>query len=668
MSKNLVNREDPYENRVDTAEGLALCNFAKTYLSNILTDGYTSLRAWYGAADHLRDLDTLNRRIECEGISFLVDLLPSLFDSFLLVLEGGVPVYTGFRSRNGVPVFLRRLFSLVQDSSVTSETQARAMEILYSICVAFKKLRGEPDRDSLQRNWEAFVDVEAEIGCINLDDDELQPILNNYQRACERYAGTLDYQSKAFVPRPGPGAVVGNIARSLRYSPHVMYTQLDEVFPYDEWFYSHPWDLVGESRNYKRLIEQKVSEPISQYLCVPKTFRKWRGICKEANETQFLQQAVRRLMMVSIRRYYYKNLPLEDQSVHAHYAKRASYNRKSATIDESEASDRILRRLVQRGFSQTEFWKYLDALSTRTIMRPKWAKGGKKFLRTHKFAPMGSAICFPVMSLIHLFLIQAIIEEHHKIDADGSYITYSTRRSLASQVSVYGDDIVLPSAVVPLIYYWLPKFGMKINQTKSFVHSHFRESCGCHAYKGVDITPVYLKYTPSQTTTDTMAPKALVSLLSNESLLHKKGFHRAARFLRTQLIAKCDFPLTYVPSGSRMVGFIRPSSEIHVPALKTFLSGSCRQKWDRLRQTYTYRVLTFQAQKEEGVIPTSHEALLRAYCIKPSNSVSFRVGSSGPVMLSGLDFVVDETQELSYKWVRVASSELMPVKAALAVH
>ena len=104
-------------------------------------------------------------------------------------------------------------------------------------------------------------------------------------------------------------------------------------------------------------------------------------------------------------------------------------------------------------------------------------------LKAQKFAPMGSGVCFPVMGLVHWALITALVFNS----------TMPKAHELSTQVYVYGDDIIVPSECAQLVYKYLPRFGMKINKDKSFVASHFRESCGCHAYKGFDITPAFFK-------------------------------------------------------------------------------------------------------------------------------------------------------------------------------
>jgi hypothetical protein len=106
----------------------------------------------------------------------------------------------------------------------------------------------------------------------------------------------------------------------------------------------------------------------------------------------------------------------------------------------------------------------------------------------------------------------------------------------------------------------LPLFGMKFNTEKSYTHSWFRESCGLHAYKGVEITPEYFKYLPNY-----HSPRDVVlSLLSTEARLFRKGYNRTAALVRSELQkVKCiggyEFP--YVRPKSPILGWIREDKD-----------------------------------------------------------------------------------------------------------
>lgn len=63
----------------------------------------------------------------------------------------------------------------------------------------------------------------------------------------------------------------------------------------------------------------------------------------------------------------------------------------------------------------------------------------------------------------------------------------------ARLMSVYGDDIIIPTDGFDSMIEWLQKFDLIPNRGKSFSKSFFREACGMDAYKGYDVTPIKLQ-------------------------------------------------------------------------------------------------------------------------------------------------------------------------------
>lgn len=600
-------------------------NFCDGYFLSLFVDTHNLLHLLYGSADFTRDREYFHKRLMNEGLAFVTNALPELMTGLLDLLEHGSASFPSFKLQRGTnyPRFCRRLFEIVtNEKNYSATSQAAAMDALYNLSTSLKKLRGTPDDVRHQQQYDDFVKVDSELGRIDTDylyQPELEPIMRSISHQWCDFAAGLDLDSEDCVPRPGPGATVGNVPKHARYAPSVLYKSLDKVFPYESWFQPTPWDTqeVIKSRQYEQLRKDAVEEPHSEYLLVPKTFLKWRGICKEANEVQYLQQALRRQLYARIEDYFSKGIPIRDQQVHRDLALKASVDREDATIDESEASDRIARCLVWHMTELTP--KYRDALmaaSTKRIKPPPWASN-RDLLSVKKFAPMGSAICFPVMSLVHYFLIRAIILTYR------TDITIKERQGLCNRVSVYGDDIVLPSCCTSLVYKWLPRFGMKINQTKSFSRSFFRESCGCHAYKGVDITPVYIKYT-NFSSTDASEAKKLASLLAAESLHYNRGKFETAKFLRDYVEAKWNLKLPYVSAITPLVGFIRPPFSPDLTDFSELPKSSTSRKWDRWHQSFKYRLLCWSVQTDRGVIPSETEAYLRYLCLGTAPSTSYR--------------------------------------------
>jgi hypothetical protein len=266
-------------------------------------------------------------------------------------------------------------------------------------------------------------------------------------------------------------------------------------------------------------------------------------------------------------------------------------------MDMSEASDRISRDLVAWIFQDVPLYEPLMALSTRWIIPPRESSSSDP-LFVHKYAPMGSGLCFPVMSLIHFYLISAIAKVHKK-----------RRRDLMDDVLVYGDDLVVPADLYEPIMADLPKFGMKLNLTKSFHRSHFRESCGIHAYNGVDITPVYVRRTPRTNNAET-----LVSLLATEELLFNGGFSSAAKFVRENLLHVWK-KIPYVHPDSPLIGFRRRWDCGLL--MRLFRCNMPRRRYNADLQCHEYRVDTFGKHSDSLALPNDDHACLRWHWMKP---------------------------------------------------
>jgi hypothetical protein len=61
------------------------------------------------------------------------------------------------------------------------------------------------------------------------------------------------------------------------------------------------------------------------------------------------------------------------------------------------------------------------------------------------------------------------------------------------RISVYGDDIIVPTEMVPKLLEILTYSGFTPNTKKTHVTGPFRESCGKHYFSGYDVSPFYVK-------------------------------------------------------------------------------------------------------------------------------------------------------------------------------
>jgi hypothetical protein len=568
-------------------------------LLKILEDSYQRL-SHYRHADYSRDVATLRRRYISEGLSFATKTLPDLFNNFLLFLETGKPSYPSFRVVRGGkhPVFLRQLFAMVSECHDERVCTA-AIQCLYQLCHAFKKLRGPYKPSTLQKQLWSFVEEDIELRYLDFFSEPCYPILLKARDYVTNIFEGMDpeFDVEKFVPRPGPGSTNTPRRKNVRYRPHVLYEQLDAIFPYHDWFYSHPWDIVTGSLRFKAL--KRVSAPSSRFKFVPKTYGKPRGICIEELETQFIQQAVKGAMYDRIQSHPLTKgfVNFDDQSINGSLALSASGDSRYATLDMSSASDRVSRTLVRYLFHNCpEMREALMAISTKVIDLGKNDINFPQELPCEKFAPMGSAVCFPVMALVHFVLIKAILSL--------SELPYELTR----EVYVYGDDIIVRTECVQALYDYLPLFGMKFNTEKSYRWSCFRESCGVHAYKGVEITPAYFKYVPNRN-----SPRDIVlSLLSLESQLYYNGFIETARFLRSAIHkVRCmkGYDIPYTSPKSPALGFIRVAKDA---PLKRHIG--LKRRWNAELQSHEFRCISARPAQDDLVIEAENEAYLKAFC------------------------------------------------------
>jgi hypothetical protein len=150
------------------------------------------------------------------------------------------------------------------------------------------------------------------------------------------------------------------------------------------------------------------------------------------------------------------------------------------TLDMKEASDRVSLQLVEDLFPAT----WVRALTAARTTATKLPDG--TVVQLKKFAPMGSAVCFPVEALVFWALSVCAVRMQNPT---------LTSRDVRDRIYVYGDDLIVRSEDQAAIRQLLPEFGLLFNEGKCCVAGSFRESCGCDAFKGVEVTPLRIKST-----------------------------------------------------------------------------------------------------------------------------------------------------------------------------
>lgn len=581
-------------------QGPDIFNFVRDILLALLEDIF-NLSPRYRNADFVRDTETLVKRMNAEGLPFATVTLPAFFDGLLGYLETGKSVYPSFRlkGKRPYPHFLSGLVAPIYSDS-TSSCAVEHMKLVYQFCVAFKKLQGPYKECVLREQLADFVQTDIDLNQVDFSTECTRDIVRTAREYMSEITKGLDPfdpdQSELWKPRPGPGATNTPTKHAERFRPLRWYDNLSPFDP-NEWFIApfagphtqprhfHKSGIVRQGRRLHQRNHQCVSNgaPTSRFKFVPKTYKKARGICIEENEVQWHQQALRRGLYKSIEEHPLTRgrVCFTTQLVNQELAIQGSLYKEWATIDMSSASDRVSRKLVRYLFGGNQsLLKAIEAVSTELVELPK-VKGFRFVdeIPINKIAPMGSAICFPVMALTHFCLIKAIFY-HSNLPSNYSRHIY-----------VFGDDIIVPKAAMQAVCDYLPLFGMKINTEKSFSNSYFRESCGVHAYKGVVITPVRFK----SAVTPSMDVGAIEGSLRTEQFLYEKGYQRTASLQRAKILAALrkwkvrDLP--YVDAESGLVGFYRTGPEANILGFRK----SHDRSWGRFHQSWRYRrVLVFR--------------------------------------------------------------------------
>lgn len=582
------------------------CEPALEIVLTLLTD-FHSICPSYKRAGFLRDIETIERRTRCNGLVFLTQTLPSLFSDVLTYLETGDASYRNFsKTRQSYPKLFSGLLRHIYSTSCNDDTRVQILAGLYQVCYSFKKLKGPYTNAVLDEQLVELRRVDGQL-YEGSDDPTIQTIIKKARTFVTKIFENFSIDDARLIPRPGPGATNTPTKKNVRYRPHVLYTQLEEFMPSNVWYQP----TLVTPRNYEHMCVgvkatpwteplgdiPTISEPDSRFKFVFKEVGKARGICIEQLEMQWRQQAFRRYLYDHLENHPLTKgyLNFTDQYVNGNLALGASKrylsdNDRLATGDMSEASNRISRTLVCEIYRDTDIYPYLDALSTRTITFPKI--GPKKYedLSCRMFAPMGSAICFPIMALTHYALIKAIISNFTHLHINDA------------RAWVYGDDLIYHVDHAEYIYEWLPKFGMKMNVSKSYHRHFFRESCGVHAFLGVNITPTKFK----SILVNPLTNKSVVSALKYEADLYSKGYLLTAKLIRQQLRSRFNgYFIPFVHDQSPVLGFKRPHSDARVKRDYKLLP----RRWDADSQQWLYKAKTFCSRSEQSCTPMSSSEL-----------------------------------------------------------
>lgn len=422
-----------------------------------------------------RDVTTLAQRVRHEGESFLTKTLPSLGKAIDLALQGTTPLTcTSFkkRGRTALPAFLsallRRVFT--DDGYVRDKPCITSIRLLRQVTLWCKKLEKGYSDESLQKAVDDFVSVDASLPSCEGDMPRAGRLLAVARAIVERIFRNVDPVTTA-APAHGPGSVADAAGVIGKRVFGVRYTDLERMFRPIPWFFS----LRDASECPQRILGRiKRQFGLSRLKFVNKDSSGPRSIGFEPAAYMWCQQALKRLMYFHIEkvaRLTRGHVNFTDQTINRSFA---LLWRLWITLDMSKASDRNSLALFKALWANTPLYPWLMASRTPGTVLPNG-----RVLWYKKFAPMGSAVCFPVQAVTYYALACAALH------LSGMPLLLACRK-----VYVYGDDLIVPHGYHTVLYDAFESVGLKFNADKCCVDGRFRESCGCDAYDGQEVTPV----------------------------------------------------------------------------------------------------------------------------------------------------------------------------------
>jgi hypothetical protein len=204
----------------------------------------------------------------------------------------------------------------------------------------------------------------------------------------------------------------------------------------------------------------------SRLTTVPKNAKTDRVICIEPDLNIFFQLGVGALLRQKLR---YFGLDLSTQEVNRSFARRALKDN-LATVDLSSASDTISTEIVELLIPPA----WVDLLRLPRVSSTTLPDG--EIVDLEKWSSMGNGYTFELETLIFYATALAVTEFERWSD-----------------VTSFGDDIILPSSSYPDLREALEFLGFKVNAEKSFGNGLFYESCGTDWFDGINVRPFFLK-------------------------------------------------------------------------------------------------------------------------------------------------------------------------------
>ncbi len=492
------------------------------------------------SASTIRDCKTITDRFEHEGLSFLTISLPAFckdFEKSLSVGRVDRNMYKAFAFHAGLPRFLGGFLDLVFDrvtGVLLDVPDPIAIRAVRQITLLHSKIRIQctPSREKAALTGYILTESEVKVADSRRTDEQKERF-RSYSNLLFRDV-FLEIEKLIFsdyvTPKHGPGKTADRLSGNAKWDNRVWTERLEKVAPAGD--YLLPGYHYHDDFGTITWLSPEQELPVKVTL-VPKTPKAPRIIAIEPTHVQYMQQSLLRLFVEGIKRDRLLNsfIGFDDQVPNQDLARRGSIDGSLATLDLSEASDRVSVEHVRLLTNRHELlWEFIDATRSRKAQVPAHGE-----ILLSKYASMGSATCFPIEAMVFMTVILSSIGRQLN-----RQLTRRDCVSLAGRVRVFGDDIIVPNEYALGVIDDLEEFGFRVNRNKSFWTGRFRESCGKEYYAGTDVSVRKNRRVHPTSRIDAQEVESLVAL---RNFLYEDGLWTTCAWLDNRIRKLIPFPI-----------------------------------------------------------------------------------------------------------------------------
>jgi hypothetical protein len=592
-------------------------SFEKNYLSSIevppfllgVAGLFVSLCLDIGITE--KSMEYCKVRIAAEGDSFFTTSLPMLDKALIHGLGSGafvcpsgykrmtIKAVRGREKPSALPYVFYDLFKKVfgDNGELLDNASPGAIAALRQLTGFAYKTKLPYKSEDEARVTSGFVETDAELSAYQFDGD---PFTSRMQFYVEKIFTGYD---RSESNRNGPGVTADTEFKA----------KLEAVIPATDFTFSRvPSYFFNGNDQFERSDREPVWDHQSLFqqpfrakvLLVPKDSRGPRLISAEPCLQQFMQQGIKDYFVRVL-----ENHPLTkgavnfaDQTINQTVAQLGSLDQSWSTLDLKEASDRISNDLVIKLFQNIpDLLEDLQGTRTSRTILPNG-----KILKMNKFAPMGSAMCFPMLATV-VYLSTFVCLELCGVPPS----------KISEYIRVYGDDIAIRTEYSSVITAALEHVGLKVNIDKSFRNSRFCESCGVDAFDGHDVTPVRLREWIPTTKIEKQSQwtaTLLVSINQTANQMWMLGYRKAPEYLYTLL----ERYVGRLPFGYQHSSFLCRMTPPEADAW-TLSSSQGELKHIRGSKEPTVRVPVVRSQQNEHTILSWGAHMMRTWPLLGQN-------------------------------------------------